>query len=91
MNKRNLAAVLWFLAGWSGGGLLAGIFVLPSVVAFAPGILLAGLVLWDPAGWLWERQPKVRRVVRPINEFAAELDKNAAAPAASAQEQHTAR
>jgi hypothetical protein len=74
MKKRALATVLWFGAGWSGGGLLVGILGLPSVLGLAPGILLAGLVLWDPAGWLWPRKGK-QRVVRPINELADELNR----------------
>lgn len=81
MKKRNLATVLWFLAGWSAGGLLVGIMGLPSVLAFVPGVLIAGLVRWDPAGWLWTR-PATQRRVRPINELADELDRQAAAPRA---------
>lgn len=79
MGKRNLATVLWFLAGWSGGGLLVGLFGLPSLVAFVPGILMAVLVRWDPAGLLWAR-PATERRVRPINDFADELDRKAGAP-----------
>lgn len=80
MGKRNLATVLWFLAGWSGGGLLVGIFGLPSILAFLPGILIAGLIRWDPAGVLWVR-PAPKRRVRPINELADELNRQSAAPA----------
>ena len=80
MSKRNLATVLWFLAGWSGGGLLVGIMGLPSLLAFVPGLLMAGLVRWDPTGTLWTRQAPARRV-RPINELAAELDRKSGAPA----------
>ena len=79
MGKRNLATVLWFLAGWSGGGLLVGLFGLPSVLAFVPGILMAGLIRWDPAGVLWTR-PATKRRVRPINELADELDRKASSP-----------
>jgi hypothetical protein len=78
MGKRNLATVLWFLAGWSGGGMLVGIMELPSLLAFAPGLLLAGLVRWDPAGLLWGRA--ATRRVRPINELADQLDRQAGAP-----------
>ena len=74
MNKHNLAAVLWFLAGWSGGGLLT-VFGLPTIAAFVPGIVLGGLVLWDPVGWFSVRRPTTKRVVRPINEVAADLDR----------------
>lgn len=78
MRKRNAAIVLWFLAGWSGGGLLVGIFELPSVLAFVPGILMAGLVRWDPAGMLW-RGHAIERRVRPFNDLADELDRKTAA------------
>jgi hypothetical protein len=78
MGKRNLATVLWFLAGWSGGGLLVGLFGLPSLLAFVPGILMAGLIRWDPAGVLWTK-PAAQRRVRPINELADELDRKAGA------------
>lgn len=79
MGKRNLATVLWFLAGWSAGGLLVGIMGLPSLLAFVPGVLIAGLVRWDPTGVLWTRPATARRV-RPINEFAEELERRAGAP-----------
>lgn len=74
MNKRNLAGILWFLAGWQGGGLFVGIFGLPTLLAFAPGIVLAVLVLWDPTGLFWGRSKSQRRVVE-INAYAEKLDK----------------
>lgn len=77
MNKRNLAAFLWFLAGWAGGSMVAGIYGLPSVLAFAPGIALAGLVWWDPSGVLWPRRRTDRRRAQPANEFAEELERQA--------------
>ncbi len=83
MGKRNLATVLWFLAGWSLGGLVVGLMGLPSLLAFVPGVLIAGLVRWDPTGLLWTR-PAAQRRVRPINELADELDRQAAAPPAMA-------
>jgi hypothetical protein len=82
MGKRNLATVLWFLAGWSFGGLFAGIMGMPSMLAFVPALLLAGLVRWDPTGVLWTRQVTTTRRVRPINEVAEELDRKAGAPVA---------
>ncbi len=81
MGKRNLATVLWFLAGWSAGGLFVGIMGLPSLLAFVPGVLIAGLVRWDPTGVLWTRQVPQRRVT-PINDFANELDRQAGGPVA---------
>lgn len=77
MNKRNLASILWFLAGWQGGAMLVGILSLPTVLAFAPGIVMAVVVRWDPTGIFWSRSGTGRRIV-PINEFAAQLDRRAA-------------
>ena len=74
MNKRNLASILWFLAGWSGGGLLVGLTGLPAILALVPGIAAAILVRLAPAEFLWTRSATGRRIV-PINQFAAELDK----------------
>lgn len=74
MTKRNLASVLWFLAGWQAGGLLVGIVGLPWVLAFVPGVVMAVVVRWDPTGLFWSRSATARRS-RPINEFAAKLDK----------------
>jgi hypothetical protein len=74
MNKRNLASVLWFVAGWEGGGLLVGLMSLPWFLAFVPGIVLALLVRWDPTGLFWSR-PGTDRPGRPINDVAAELDR----------------
>ena len=61
------------MAGWQGGALLVGLLDLPTVLAFAPGIVMAVVVRWDPTGIFWSRSRTERRI-RPINEFAAELD-----------------
>lgn len=74
MKKRNLAAVLWFLVGWQGGGLLVSFVGLPSLLAFAPGVVFAALVLWDPAG-LFRRRTTPERHVVEINAYAERLDK----------------
>ena len=74
MNKRNLASILWFLAGWSGGGLFFGLLGLPAVLALVPGIVLAVVIRLDPAKPLWNHSGSGRRIV-PINDFAAELEK----------------
>jgi hypothetical protein len=74
MNKRNLAAFLWFLVGWQAGGVLVGLVALPGILAFAPGVVMAVLVLWDPTGLFVARKPKGRQVT-PINEYAAALDR----------------
>jgi|GEM_PF-2327288 hypothetical protein len=80
MNKRNLASILWFLAGWSGGGLFFGLMGLPAILAFVPGIVLAVLIRLEPAKPLWSHAGDGRRIV-PINQFAAELDKRTGHPA----------
>jgi uncharacterized iron-regulated membrane protein len=79
MNKRNLASFLWFLAGWSGGGLLVGLMGLPAILGLVPGIALAVLIRLDFAKFLWTRSGTGRRIV-PINQFAAELDKRNGQP-----------
>lgn len=78
MAKRNLAAILWFVAGWWAGELIVPLMSLPYLLAFVPGIALAAFVRWDPYHLFWSSStPPVRRV-RPINELADELDGNAA-------------
>lgn len=90
MNKRNVATVLWFLAGWMGGGLVVGLTGMPALLAFVPGILLAGWVRWDTRSVLWTRTVTGRRVV-PINQFAAELEHGAGAPGTEGSEHTSAR
>jgi hypothetical protein len=74
MNKRNLATVLWFFAGWVAAGGVFAMSGLPGDLGAVVGAVVAGLVRWDPAGWIWT-QPVAKRRVRPINEVAAELDR----------------
>jgi hypothetical protein len=90
MSKRNLATALWFLAGWMGGGLLAGLIGAPSLVAVVPGLLVAGLVRWDPTGLFWSKADRGRKV-RPINEYAAELERRTNPGSATPTEQPTSR
>ncbi|HJP88880.1 MAG TPA: hypothetical protein VJ850_07605 [Candidatus Limnocylindrales bacterium] len=75
MNKRNLATVLWFFAGWVAAGGVFAMSGLPGDLGAVVGAVVAGLVRWDPAGWIWT-QPAATRRVRPINEVAAELERN---------------
>ncbi|HYK96687.1 MAG TPA: hypothetical protein VE011_12620 [Candidatus Dormibacteraeota bacterium] len=73
MNKRNLASILWFFAGWSGGGLAFGLMGLPAGLALVPAIMLAVLIRLDAAKPLWTHSGSGRRIV-PINDFATELE-----------------
>lgn len=74
MNKRNLASILWFLAGWQAGGLIVGLMDLPWFLGFTPGIVMAVVVRWDPTGLFWSRSGTARKIV-PINAYAEKLDK----------------
>ncbi len=88
VNIRNLSTALWFLAGWSGAGLVVGFFALPTILALVGGLAAAALVRWDPSGRLWTR-PTQRRI-RPIEEVAAELDGQVAgAPSAGGERSRT--
>jgi hypothetical protein len=84
MNVRNLSTVLWFLAGWSGAGLVVGFLALPTWLALLGGLAAAALVRWEPSGRLWGTQ--AQRRVRPIEEVAAELDAQAASASSPAGE-----
>jgi hypothetical protein len=79
MNVKNLSTLLWFLAGWSGAGLVAGLMDLPTSWGLVGGLVTAAIVRWDPTGLLWNRPVATRRV-RPIEEVAAELDGKAVVP-----------
>jgi hypothetical protein len=74
MNKRNVATVLWFITGWTGGALFFGFFNLPELLALVPAVGIAWVVRTDPNHAIWVSEPPKRRV-RPINEVAAELDR----------------
>ena len=87
MNVRNLSTVLWFLAGWSGTGLVVGFLGMPSSWALLGGLAAAALVRWEPSGRLWGASGTRR--VRPIEEVAAELDAQAGTAATPAGERTT--
>lgn len=84
MSKRNVAAVLWFFAGWVSAGAVFAFSGMPNSLGIGVGAVFAVLVWWDPAGWMWAR-PVTKRRIRPINEVAAELDRNAGVPSADAE------
>jgi len=84
MSKRNLATVLWFFAGWVGAGGVFAMSGMPSDLGIVVGAVVGGLVRWDPAGWIWAKPAQQRRI-RPINDVAAEFERNAGAPVAEAE------
>lgn len=65
MNRRDSASFLWFLVGWTAGGLVTGLMGWPWLLAFLPAIALAILVRTAPAGWLWTRSGTGRRMTGP--------------------------
>ena len=76
MSKRNLATALWFVVGWTGGSLLFGLMNAPWALAFVPAVAIAMLVHIDPMGAIWPADANRARRVRPIEELAAELNRN---------------
>jgi hypothetical protein len=56
MNKRLLAAVLWFLTGWYAGGYLSLIFGVPELVGPLLGLAAAGFFAGDPLGIIWTKK-----------------------------------
>jgi hypothetical protein len=84
--KRNIVTILWFLMGWGVGNVLFG----PTeMLALVPGIVLAGLVYWDPLHVLWSPSHRDARRVRPINEVADELDRRGAQRSAAEADRST--
>ena len=81
VKKRDIVTVLWFLMGWGIGNVLFGSM---SLLAFAPGVVLAALIYLDPLHVLWSRPIADARRVRPINEVADELDRRGAQQPAEA-------
>jgi len=58
MKKRALAAILWFLAGWYGGALIAMFTGASPYIGPVLGTVAAALVAGDPFGWIWVRPRK---------------------------------
>ena len=58
MKKRALAAILWFLAGWYGGALIAMFTGVSPYIGPILGTVAAALVAGDPFGWIWVRPPQ---------------------------------
>lgn len=61
MNKRILAAVLWFFAGWYGWAIAAEFLGLPAVIGPMLGAAAAALIAGDPFHAIWtERASTVK-------------------------------
>jgi hypothetical protein len=58
MLKRTIAALLWLFAAWTLGGMISVFAGAPYILSPVLGILVALIVWWDPAGWLWSRRPR---------------------------------
>ena len=84
MSKRNVAAVLWFFAGWVSTGAVFAMAAMPPELGVAVGVVVAALIWWDPVHWIWPK-PAAQRRVRPINDLAAELDRAAQGPVAETE------
>jgi hypothetical protein len=84
MSKRNLAAFLWFLMGWTLGSMLGFFLDLPSGLNLVLAVLVAAAVWFDPTGRLWARgqndptSQATGRRQRSINSLADELDRDGA-------------
>ncbi len=57
MLKRMVTALLWLCAAWTFGGMLSAFAGIPSLVGPVLGVVIAAVVWWDPAGWLWAPRP----------------------------------
>ena len=75
MFKRNLATAMWFVVGWTGGSIVFGLMNAPGALALVPALAIAMLIHIDPMGAIWPADPSRGRRIRPIEEFAAELDR----------------
>jgi hypothetical protein len=56
MNKRLLAAVLWFLTGWYLGGYISLLFGVPEIIGPILGLAGAGFFAGDPLGIIWAKR-----------------------------------
>jgi hypothetical protein len=57
MNKRTLAALLWFYAAWYAGAMVAHFAGISEVFGPILGATAAALVAGDPRHLIWDRRP----------------------------------
>ena len=64
--KRIAAAPLWFLVGWFIGSAVAWAFGLNALLAPIAAFALAGIVVGDPRGVIWNDGPREKALSRLI-------------------------
>jgi hypothetical protein len=73
MKKRVLAAFLWFYAGWYAGALLADFTGVSAILGPILGAAAAAIVVGDPRGLIWKRQPAASTTTTPERVAPAEV------------------
>jgi hypothetical protein len=75
MNKRIVAGVLWFFAGWYGGALLAEFLGVSVLIGPVIGAVAAALVAGDPFRVFWTAPTPAARpdmaIPEPSDRLAA--------------------
>ena len=70
--KRIAAAPLWFFVGWYVGSAVAWAFGLGAFLAPMTALVLAGLVVVDPRGIIWNHEPREKSPAsRPVGTAEA--------------------
>ena len=64
--KRIAAAPLWFLVGWVMGSAVGWGFGLNELLAPIAAFALAGIVVGDPRGFIWNDGPREKALTRLI-------------------------
>jgi hypothetical protein len=72
MNKRIIATVLWFLAGWYATAMLAESVGLGQAIAPFVGAAVGTFVAMDPLGLFWARPASTQTISRPDKKLAGD-------------------
>jgi hypothetical protein len=70
MNKRILAAVLWFFAAWYGWAIVAEFIGLPALIGPMLGIAAAALIAGDPFHAIWTERARPVKSDAIVSEAA---------------------
>ncbi len=68
MSKRIAAAILWFLAAWNLGALIALVLGVPEILGPILGIAAAAVFAGDPLGIIWARPAPVVELPAHVGE-----------------------